>query len=155
MTNNSTVLDEDFKIKIKSNREAKRSGFSNRRLRRRRVGVRHIPEPPFTSRRAVVQFRVVNKEKSPKLAAAASRKHLAYLTRNGVCEISGYGVPFSKDCDNLCLKHFNRLGEGELDEFRAIISPEDNAFDHNIDMRQMTRELMVQMETDLGRKLNC
>lgn len=154
MTNNSTVLDEDLKIKIKSNREAKRSGFSKRRLRRRRVGVRHIPEPPFTSRRAIVQFRVLNKEKSPELSTITSRKHLRYLTRDGVCAETGCGLPFNDFSDKPCLKRFNRLGEGELDEFRGIISPEDNAFDHNIDMKQMTRELMLQMEKDLRRKVN-
>jgi type IV secretory pathway VirD2 relaxase len=79
----------------------------------------------------------------------ASRLHLAYLERDGV-ERDGspgrlYGA--SEAFDQAA---FAEPDERERRQFRFIVSPEDAG---NIDLRRFARELMAQMEADLGRGL--
>jgi hypothetical protein len=81
-----------------------------------------------------------------KLAA----RHLAYLERDGV-ERDGspgrlYGVDEEFDADG-----FRAPLANEQRQFRFIVSPQDGA---QVDLTDFARELMCQVEKDIGRQLN-
>ena len=81
-----------------------------------------------------------------KLAAA----HLDYIEREGVDEDGGKGKLFGEneqfDRDVLA----DEIG-GEKRQFRFIVSPEDA---EQLDLKTYTRDLMKQVESDLGRELH-
>ena len=120
-------------------------------MRRRRFVIRYIAETPIHYRRAIVQFRVVKKSES-RYSAKHAKEHLEYLERDEVQE-EQYGRLFGREGE-LDKEAFNALGNDELDEFRLIISTEDNPLEHGIDMQEMTREIMEKMEYDTKRTLH-
>jgi type IV secretory pathway VirD2 relaxase len=99
-------------------------------------------------RRVAVKARVV------KLAgkAQAALAHLRYLERDGVARDGAQGRVYSAFSDDADGEAFLERGGGDRHQFRFIVSAEDgNEF---ADLRPFTRDLMAQMERDLGTTLD-
>jgi type IV secretory pathway VirD2 relaxase len=100
------------------------------------------------ARRVTVKARVV------KLAgkAGAVGAHLRYLERDGTSREGEPGRFYSTFTDEADGREFAERGSGDRHQFRFIVSPEDGArFE---DLRSSTRQLMAQMEKDLGTNLD-
>jgi Bacterial conjugation TrbI-like protein/DNA topoisomerase len=98
------------------------------------------------SRRCVVKCHYVSMHGGGRDAA---RLHLAYLERDGVERDGSPGQLYGADAS------FDKAGfaeplKGEKRQFRFIVSPEDG---RDVDLQAFTRELMAQVEKDLGRSL--
>ena len=132
-------------------------GFGTRRGGRAGVGgsaaarlaVRAHPQ------RVIVKARVVRHSKfaaSSGGAAAALGKHIDYLGRGGVAEDGSRGVAFNAD-EELTREDLKVLrGEMSADRhhFRFIVSPEHGS---KLDLKDFARELVKEMQTDLGTPL--
>ncbi|QDL91072.1 DUF3363 domain-containing protein [Paroceanicella profunda] len=99
------------------------------------------------SRQVVVKARVVRHGGRASLAA-----HLNYLQRDGVTRDGEKGMMFGADSQGLDRNAFAARCENDRHHFRFIVSPED-APDMG-DLKGFTRELMTQMEKDLGTSLD-
>jgi type IV secretory pathway VirD2 relaxase len=85
-------------------------------------------------------------------SAGAAEAHLRYLQRDGVTREGEHGRFYSTFSDEADGKAFLERGSGDRHQFRFIISPEDGAsFDT---LRSFTRELVANMEQDLGTTLD-
>src|SRR6202163_1811457 len=111
------------------------------------------------SRRVAVKARVV--KLNPQRGAARGRQfvgakavdaHLRYLERDGVTKDGAKGQVYSADRDVEDGRGFLERGRDDRHQFRFIVSAEDGA--NLSDPRTTTRDLMRQMETDLGTKLD-
>lgn len=111
------------------------------------------------SRPVAVKARVVTL--SPQRGAARGRQfasakavdaHLRYLERDGVTKDGAKGHVYSADRDVEDGRAFLERGRDDRHQFRFIVSAEDGAY--LADPRETTRNLMQQMETDLGTKLD-
>jgi type IV secretory pathway VirD2 relaxase len=101
------------------------------------------------SRRVVIKTRLVYlKDASPR----STQKHLRYIERDGVTREGGRGQLCGPHTDEADADDFKTRGEGDRHQFRFIVSPED-ANDLE-DLKSFTRDLMSQMERDLGTKLD-
>jgi type IV secretory pathway VirD2 relaxase len=78
--------------------------------------------------------------------------HLRYLERDGVTKDGEKGQVYSAERDVEDGRAFLDRGREDRHQFRFIVSAEDGA--ELSDLRTTTRDLMQQMETDLGTKLN-
>ena len=115
----------------------------------------------YRSRRVVVKARVV---KLPGRTNAGGRgrkfvtsikgvaAHLRYLERDGVATDGEKGKVYSAVEDEADGKAFIKRKRGDRHQFRFIVSPEDAAEMENL--RSFTRDLMRQMEQDLGTGLD-
>ena len=100
------------------------------------------------SRIVVIKTRVVrHTARSAPLGA-----HLNYLRRDGVTRDGEKARMFGPESDEMDSRAFAEHCEGDRHHFRFIISPED-AVDMS-DLKIHARELMGQMEKDLGTKLD-
>jgi len=100
------------------------------------------------SRRVIVKSRSVRGAgKSGKAAA-----HLHYIQRNGTSRDGERGQLYSAADDRADGYAFLDRGKDDRHQFRFIVSPEDAA--DLADLTGYTRELMAQIETDLGTKLD-
>lgn len=99
------------------------------------------------SRQVIVKARVVRHGGRASLAA-----HLNYLQRDGVTRDGERGVPFGAAADNLGRNEFAARCGDDRHHFRFIVSPEDA--DQMRDLKGFTRQLMTQMEKDLGTQLD-
>jgi len=100
------------------------------------------------SRGAVIKTRVVrHSARSAPLAA-----HLGYLKREGVTRDGEKAHLFGPEADDVDAKDFVERCEGDRHHFRFIVSPEDAV--EMSDLKTFTRDLMGQMEKDLGTKLD-
>ena len=113
----------------------------------------------FRSRRVVVKARVVKlnpqlRGREPKFAAsrAALGAHLRYLERDGGSRDGEKGRVYSAFADEADGKAFVERGQGDRHQFRFIVAPEHAAELENL--RSFTRDLMRQMEEDLGTRLD-
>jgi type IV secretory pathway VirD2 relaxase len=79
-------------------------------------------------------------------------RHLNYLRRDGVTRDGGKARMFGADTDNADTKDFAERCKDDRHHFRFIVSPEDAA--DMADLKRFTRELMAQMEKDLGTRLD-
>jgi type IV secretory pathway VirD2 relaxase len=111
------------------------------------------------ARRVAVKARVV--KLNPQRGAARGRQfvsakavdaHLRYLERDGVTKDGEKGQVYSGEGDVEDDRAFLGRGREDRHQFRFIVSAEDGAELSN--PRQTTRDLMKQMETDLGTKLD-
>jgi hypothetical protein len=80
-----------------------------------------------------------------KLAA----RHLAYLERDGVERDGSPGRLYGPD-DEFSADEFRERIPGEPRQFRFIVSPQDGA---RVDLTEVARQLMCQVEKDTGRRL--
>ena len=100
------------------------------------------------SRIVVIKTRVVRHS----ARAAPLAAHLTYLRRDGVTRDGEKARLFGPEGDNVDARDFAARCEGDRHHFRFIVSPED-AVDM-ADLKDHARELMGQMEKDLGTKLD-
>jgi type IV secretory pathway VirD2 relaxase len=121
---------------------------------RDRSGVR------FRSRRVVVKARVVklNPQRGSRgptmrgTAAKAVDAHLRYLERDGVTSNGEKGRAYSADENEADGRSFVARGREDRHQFRLIVAPEDSV--EMGDLRGFTRDLLRQMERDLGTQLD-
>ncbi|TIV05164.1 MAG: conjugal transfer protein TraI, partial [Mesorhizobium sp.] len=103
----------------------------------------------FRQRRVMVKARIV------KLAGKGldgARAHLRYIQRDGVTREGESGELYSAEKDRVDGSDFLDRANGDRHQFRFIVAPEDGIeYD---DLKPLTRRLMVQMEEDLGTKLD-
>ena len=100
------------------------------------------------SRIVVIKTRVVRHS----ARAAPLAAHLTYLRRDGVTRDGEKARLFGPESDNVDARDFAARCEGDRHHFRFIVSPED-AVDM-ADLKDHARDLMGQMEKDLGTKLD-
>jgi len=100
------------------------------------------------SRRVVIKARLVNlKQAGPR----STSTHLRYLEREGVTREGAPGQAYSTMDDAADTREFEERGRKDRHQFRFIVSPEDG--EDIGELRAFTRQLMEQMERDLGTKL--
>jgi type IV secretory pathway VirD2 relaxase len=111
------------------------------------------------ARRVAVKARVV--KLNPQRGAARGRQfvsakvvdaHLRYLERDGVTKDGAKGQVYSAEHDVEDGRAFLERGRDDRHQFRLIVSAEDGV--ELSDLRTTTRDLMQQMEADLGTKLD-
>src|SRR5207253_1586483 len=77
---------------------------------------------------------------------------LRYIQRDGVSRDGEAGRLYSADLDTVDREAFQNRIQHDRHQFRFIVSPEDGQ--EIGDLRSYTRDLMAQMERDLGTKLD-
>jgi len=124
------------------------SGRHSRFGRGRRASVQANRLLTGRSRIVIIKTRVVrHSARSAPLAA-----HLKYLGREGVTRDGEKARMFGPEDDAVDPKEFAERCRDDRHHFRFIVSPED-ATDLT-DLRSFSRELMRQMEKDLGTELD-
>src|ERR1700681_2662285 len=103
------------------------------------------------ARRVVMKARVV-RHQGARFRSAPLPKHIAYLKREGVTRDGEDARMFDAASDTADERAFAERCEDDRHHFRFIISPEDGA--ELGDLKTFTRELMVDVEKDLGTKLD-
>lgn len=103
-----------------------------------------------SSRSVVIKARVI-RHRGQRFRAASVRTHLYYLRRGGAGRDGRPGEAFDRDgvADH---DAFAERAEPDRHHFRFIVSPEDA--DRLADLRATTRDLMAQMERDIGTRLD-
>src|SRR6185312_3816407 len=126
------------------------SGRGNHAMSRGQVAARFAGDRlKPQSRRVVVKTRlVVLASSSPR----AVQTHLRYIARDGVTPDGDPGVAYDAQGDDADLSAFEQRGRGDRHQFRFIIAPEDAV--ELEDLHAFTRELMAQMEVDVGSRLD-
>jgi type IV secretory pathway VirD2 relaxase len=120
-----------------------------------RIGRGYAQGTVSASRRADGQRRVVIKARIVRIKAgdtSAVRAHLRYVQRDGVTREGNPGELYDKDHDRADAKAFAERGEGDRHQFRFIVAPEDSS--ELADLKPFVRDLMRQMESDLGTRLD-
>lgn len=107
----------------------------------------HVKPASAMSRKVVVKARVVKMNAYGKKAAML---HERYLQRDHVGKDGDEGQFYSRE-DGLSNPVFDAGAQGEAHQFRFIVSPADA---HELELTDFTRELMGQVEKDLGRDIH-
>ena len=100
------------------------------------------------SRRVVIKTRLVNLKRA---GPRSTPTHIRYLEREGVTRDGAPGQAYGAVDDVVDTHEFEERGREDRHQFRFIVSPEDG--EDIGDLRAFTRQLMDQMERDLGTKL--
>ncbi|MBR1177115.1 relaxase/mobilization nuclease and DUF3363 domain-containing protein [Bradyrhizobium sp. KB893862 SZCCT0404] len=100
-------------------------------------------------RRVVIKARIV-RIKSGDLGAV--RAHLRYVQRDGVTREGEPGELYDASNDRADGKDFTERSAGDRHQFRFIVAPEDSV--ELADLKPFVRDLMQQMEQDLGTRLD-
>lgn len=103
------------------------------------------------TRRVVAKARIV-RHKGRSFRSAPMAAHITYLRREGVSRDGEKGIMFGAETDHADDLVFAERCEGDRHHFRFIISPEDAG--QMEDLKGFTRDLVRQMERDLGTKLD-
>jgi type IV secretory pathway VirD2 relaxase len=103
------------------------------------------------SRRVVMKARVV-RHRSPRFRTAPLSTHIAYLQREGVTKDGRTARMFDAASEAADEKAFAERCHNDRHHFRFIVSPEDAG--EIGDLRVFTRELMTDVERDLGTRLD-
>jgi type IV secretory pathway VirD2 relaxase len=104
-----------------------------------------------TSRRVVTKARVV-RHHGTRFRSAPLPKHIAYLKREGVTRDGADAHMFDAKSDAADERAFAERCADDRHHFRFIVSPEDAA--QLNDLRTFTREVMADVERDLGTRLD-
>ncbi|QDW40495.1 DUF3363 domain-containing protein [Bradyrhizobium sp. KBS0727] len=126
------------------------SGFTGSR-----IGRGYAQGMVSASRRSLGQRRVVIKARIVRIKAGdagAVRAHLRYVQRDGVTREGNPGELYDEGHDRVDAKTFADRAEGDRHQFRFIVAPEDSA--EIADLKPFVRDLMRQMESDLGTRLD-
>ena len=99
-------------------------------------------------RRVVVKARIVKL----KLGSKGADAHLRYLQRDGTDREGEKGRLYGAETDAADGRSFLEQGREDRHQFRFIVAPEDG--DQLSDFRAFTRDVMKQMEEDLGTRLD-
>lgn len=100
------------------------------------------------ARSVVIKARVVRNTRGVRSLAG----HVAYLRREGVSKDGAAGRLFDADHDDADGRDFAERCGDDRHHFRFIVSPDD-AMELG-DLKTFARDLMMEMETDLGTKLD-
>ena len=92
------------------------------------------------------------RHRGTRFRSAPLPKHVAYLKRDGVARDGADARMFDARSDAADERAFAERCEDDRHHFRFIVSPEDAA--QLKDLRTFTRELMVDVERDLGTRLD-
>ncbi len=130
---------------VRSSQGRSRSRFG--RGRRAAVSIRLRAN----ARRVVMKARVV-RHQGARFRSAPLPKHIAYLKREGVTRDGEDARTFDAASDTADERAFAERCEDDRHHFRFIISPEDGAELGNL--KTFTRELMLDVEKDLGTRLD-
>ncbi|MDA8232190.1 MAG: DUF3363 domain-containing protein [Magnetospirillum sp.] len=103
------------------------------------------------ARRVVMKARVV-RHQGARFRSAPLPKHIAYLKREGVTRDGEDARMFDAASDTADERAFAERCEDDRHHFRFIISPEDGA--ELGDLKTFTRELMLDVDKDLGTRLD-
>jgi type IV secretory pathway VirD2 relaxase len=103
------------------------------------------------ARRVVMKARVV-RHQGTRFRSAPMPKHIAYRKREGVTRDGENARMFDTASETADERAFAERCEDDRHHFRFIISPEDGA--ELGDLKIFTRELMADVEKDLGTKLD-
>ena len=95
-------------------------------------------------RRVVVKARIVRL----KVGSRAADAHIRYLQRDGTSRDGERGRLYGAETEAADGKAFTERGQEDRHQFRFIVAPEDS--DRLSDLRTFTRDVMRQMEEDLG-----
>lgn len=104
--------------------------------------------PGERMRRVVVKARIVRL----KLGSKGADAHLRYLQRDGTDREGERGRLYGSETDRADGRVFVERGREDRHQFRFIVAPEEG--DRLCDLRVFTRDVMRQMEEDLGTKLD-
>ena len=104
--------------------------------------------PGQRQRRVVVKARIVRR----KLGSGAAGAHLRYIQRDGTTRDGERGHLYGPERDQEDGRAFVERGDSDRHSFRVIVAPEDG--DRLSDLRGFTRDVMTQMEVDLGTQLD-
>jgi hypothetical protein len=104
-----------------------------------------------SGRRVVVKARVV-RHRGRAFRSAPLSAHVAYLERDGVTRDGEKARMFGAAEERADAVAFAKRGADDRHHFRFIVSPEDAA--ELTDIRAFTRDLVAQMERDLGTRLD-
>ncbi|QUD90418.1 DUF3363 domain-containing protein [Phenylobacterium montanum] len=104
--------------------------------------------PSGRFRRVIVKARIVRL----KAASRAAQAHLRYLQRDGTTRDGERGRLYGPGGEGGDGRAFVERGEGDRHQFRFIIAPDDA--DRLADLEAFTRDVMAQMERDLGTRLD-
>jgi type IV secretory pathway VirD2 relaxase len=102
-------------------------------------------------RRVVVKARVV-RHQGRAFRSAPLSAHVAYLERDGVTRDGRKAHMFAATEDRADATAFARRGQDDRHHFRFVVTPEDAA--ELTDLNAFTRDLVSQMESDLGTRLD-
>jgi type IV secretory pathway VirD2 relaxase len=103
------------------------------------------------ARRVVVMTRIV-RHRGGRFASAPLAKHISYLRRDGVTRDGTDGRMFDAQSEAADPRGFAERCAHDRHHFRITVSPEDAA--DLGDLRAFTRELMADVEGDLGTRLD-
>jgi type IV secretory pathway VirD2 relaxase len=99
-------------------------------------------------RRVVVKARITRMT----LGSRAADAHIRYLQRDGTTRDGERGRLYAAETDAADGDTFTKRGRADRHQFRFIVAPEDG--DGLSDLRTFTRDVMRQMEEDLGTRLD-
>lgn len=116
----------------------------------RAASFRRHPFAKFRMRRVIIKTHIARAGKG--IGKAAFKAHLKYVQRDGVDRDGHGGALYSADRDIGDDRDFIARSEDDRHQFRVIVSPE--YADQLGDLKENTRALMVQMEKDLGTRLD-
>ena len=97
-------------------------------------------------------YTVMRTESAGRVTAAPLAQHLTYLKRDGVTRDGKDAELFGADPEPVNGKLFAERCGDDRHHFRFIVSPEDAT--ELADVRTFTRELLTDMEKDLGTRLD-
>jgi type IV secretory pathway VirD2 relaxase len=103
----------------------------------------------YFSRRVIVKVHLV---KMGAYGKDSQRHHLNYIQRDSAAREGETGLLYSRDEVMIDGDEFRERGLDDRHQFRVIVSPEDGK--EFGDLRTYTRNVMAQMERDLGTKLD-
>jgi type IV secretory pathway VirD2 relaxase len=168
-------IDDEFEVKLgrigdrrakratsylqRVRQEAQKVGLSSRRASSftgGRIGRGHADGATLAGRvRMAGRRRVVIKARIVRIKAGdagAVRAHLRYVQRDGVTRDGQPGELYDAESDRADSKAFTERSALDRHQFRFIIAPEDGA--ELSDLKPFVRDLVRQMEQDLGTKLD-
>ncbi|MEH2609622.1 relaxase/mobilization nuclease RlxS [Bradyrhizobium sp. AZCC 1693] len=120
-----------------------------------RIGRGHAQGTLSASRRPAGARRVVIKARIVRIKAGdngAVRAHLRYVQRDGVTREGEPGELYDASSNSADGKSFTERGGEDRHQFRFIVAPEDS--NELADLKPFVRDLMRQMESDLGTRLD-
>lgn len=149
--NNSQVNEVISRVKSAAKRAARTGRISGATTHHagRAAGVRI--NTGSRQQRVTIKARVVA---APRVGAKdAMQRHVDYAQRHGVDKDGGPARPFTgtSELTREQTSQFVDRAESDRHSFRFIVSPEEGA---NLNLESYTRDLMQQMERDLGTKLD-
>jgi len=150
--NSMTALMKSVSRKTSGKKTKKYKFTGNRAMAKRVRGNNYILQPPSYYRLSVIKSRIVKSKPWYNLdqKILAVNEHIKYLVRNEVAIDGKCAQFFDSESDDVYGKKFAIDIAQDRHHFRFIVSPEDSL---EVDLKAHARNLVKQMEQDLGVKL--